>query len=75
MFPHLMRHLHVARRGRNVVERRFSLLEHRALATRYDKFALADRSAVVLQAVTTWTKELSDAPQAELWITQHQMSF
>lgn len=49
-------------RGRNVVERRFNLLEHwRGLATRYDQLAIVHRSAVV-HAVTTWTKALSDAP-------------
>ncbi|KMS83501.1 transposase, partial [Streptomyces regensis] len=30
------------------------------LATRYDKLATIYRSAVVLHAVTTWTKTLSD---------------
>ena len=50
-------------RGRNVVERRFNLLKQwRALATRYDKLAIVYRSAVVLHAVVTWTKTLSDTP-------------
>jgi transposase len=48
-------------RGRNVVERRFNLLKQwRGLATRYDKLAIVYRSAVVLHAVVTWTKALSD---------------
>lgn len=48
-------------RGRNVVERGFNLLKQwRGLATRYDKLATIYRSAVVLHAVTTWTKTLSD---------------
>jgi transposase len=50
-------------RGRNVVERRFNLLKQwRGLATRYDKLAIVYRSAVVLHAVITWTKALSDVP-------------
>ncbi|MEV6903717.1 transposase [Amycolatopsis sp. NPDC051372] len=50
-------------RGRNVVERRFSLLKQwRGLATRYDKWAIVYRSAVVLHAVVAWTKALSDMP-------------
>ncbi len=50
-------------RGRNVVERRFNLLKQwRGLATRYDKLAIVYRSAVVLHAVVTWTKTLSDTP-------------
>ncbi|MFF5985973.1 transposase [Prauserella flavalba] len=50
-------------RGRNVVERRFNLLkQRRGLATRYDKLAIVYRSAVVLHAVITWTKALSDTP-------------
>ncbi|WP_183176445.1 IS5 family transposase [Amycolatopsis bartoniae] len=48
-------------RGRNVVERRFSLLkQRRGLATRYDKLSIVYRAAIVLHAVTTWTKTLSD---------------
>jgi transposase len=50
-------------RGRNVVERHFNLLKQwRGLATRYDKLAIVYRSAVVLHAVVTWTKALSDTP-------------
>ena len=50
-------------RGRNVIERRFNLLEQwRGLATRYDKLAIIYRSAVVLHAVITWIKTLSDTP-------------
>jgi transposase len=50
-------------RGRNVVERGFNLLKQwRGLATRYDKLAIVYRSAVVLHAVITWTKTLSDTP-------------
>lgn len=50
-------------RGRNVAERRFNLLKQwRGLATRYDKLAIVYRSAVVLHAVITWTKTLSDTP-------------
>lgn len=48
-------------RDRNVVERRFNLLKQwRGLSTRYDKLAIVYRSAVVLHAVITWTKVLSD---------------
>lgn len=50
-------------RGRNVVERHFNLLKQwRGLATRYDKLAIVYRCAVVLHAVITWTKALSDMP-------------
>ncbi|WIX78564.1 transposase [Amycolatopsis carbonis] len=50
-------------RGRNVVERRFNLLKQwRGLATRYDKLVIVYRSAVVLHAVVTWAKALSDTP-------------
>jgi transposase len=50
-------------RGRNVVERRFTLLKQwRGLATRYDKLAIVYRSAAVLHAVITWTSALSDTP-------------
>lgn len=49
--------------GRNVVERGFNLLKQwRGLATRFDKLAIVYRSAVVLHAVITWTKALSDMP-------------
>ena len=48
-------------RGRNVIERRFNLLKRwRGLATRYDNLAIVYRSAVILHAMTTWTKALSD---------------
>ena len=47
--------------GRNVIERGFSLLKQwRGIATRYDKLAVVYRSAVVLHAVVTWTKVVSD---------------
>lgn len=50
-------------RGRNVVERSFAVLKQwRGIATRYDKLAMIYRSAVVLHAVVTWTKVLSDTP-------------
>ncbi|MET9001856.1 transposase [Amycolatopsis sp. NPDC004169] len=52
-----------SRGGRNAVERQFNLLKQwRSLATRYDKLAIVDRAAVVLHAVITWTKGLSDTP-------------
>jgi NAD(P)-dependent dehydrogenase (short-subunit alcohol dehydrogenase family) len=38
------------------------LTEREGLATRYDKLAIVYRSAVVLHAVITWTKALSDTP-------------
>ena len=48
-------------RGRNVIERRFNLLKRwRGLAPRYDNLAIVYRSAVILHAMTTWTKALSD---------------
>ncbi|MEV4602926.1 transposase, partial [Amycolatopsis sp. NPDC049253] len=48
-------------RGRNVVERGFNLLKQwRGLATRFDKLAIIYRSAVLLHAVTIWTKTLPD---------------
>ncbi|WP_410633590.1 transposase [Amycolatopsis sp. cmx-4-83] len=51
----------VDHRGRNVVERRFNLLKQwRGLATRYDKLAIVYGSAVVLPAVSTWARALSD---------------
>jgi transposase len=50
-------------RGRNVVERRFcDLKQWRGLATRYDKHAITYRAAVSLNALITWTKQLSDTP-------------
>lgn len=48
-------------RGRNVIERYFNQLKHwRGLATRFDKLATVYRAAIVLHAVITWTKPLSD---------------
>jgi transposase len=50
-------------RGRNVVERGFAVLKQwRGIATRYDKLAVVYRAAIVLHAVVTWTKALSDTP-------------
>lgn len=50
-------------RGRNVVERAFcDLKQWRGLATRYDKHAIAYRAAVSLNAVITWTRQLTDTP-------------
>lgn len=50
-------------RGRNAVERQFCHLKQwRGLATRYDKHAITYRAAVTLNAVITWTRELSDTP-------------
>ncbi len=50
-------------RGRNVVERRFcDLKQWRGLATRYDKHAITYRAAVSLNAVVTWTRQLTDTP-------------
>jgi transposase len=48
-------------RGRNVIERRFNHIKQwRGIATRYDTLATVYRAAVVLNAVITWTKALSD---------------
>jgi transposase len=48
-------------RHRNVIERRFNHFKHwRGIATRYDTLAVVYRAAVVLNAVITWTKALSD---------------
>lgn len=50
-------------RGRNVVERHFGWLKQwRGLATRFDKYAVIYRSAVVLCAIVTWLKALGDTP-------------
>ncbi len=38
------------------------LKQWRGLATRYDKYAIVYRSAVVLNAVIAWSKRLSDMP-------------
>ena len=48
-------------RGRNVIERSFNIIkQRRGIATRYDQLATNHRAAVVLHAVLTWTKALSD---------------
>lgn len=48
-------------RGRNVIERSFNVIKQwRGIATRYDLLATNYRAAVVLHAVITWTKTLSD---------------
>lgn len=50
-------------KNRNVVERRFcNVKQWRGLATRYDKHAINYRAAVNLNAVVTWTQQLSDTP-------------
>jgi transposase len=42
---------------RNVVERSFNLLKQwRALATRYDKYAVIYRAGAVLAAIVTWLR-------------------
>ncbi|MCM3553492.1 transposase, partial [Micrococcus luteus] len=52
-----------AYKGRNVIERQYAHLKQwRGLATRYDKYAIVYRSAVVLNAVLAWSKRLSDMP-------------
>ncbi len=49
--------------GRNVIERQYAHLKQwRGLATRYDKYAIVYRAAVVLNAVLAWSKRLSDMP-------------
>ena len=46
-----------AYRGRNVVERAFNTCKNwRALATRYDKYAVTYRGGVVLAAILTWLR-------------------
>lgn len=58
--PHLDQQIY---KGRNVVERSFALLKQwRALATRYDKLAIAYRAAVVLSACITWLRHIGDTP-------------
>jgi transposase len=48
-------------RSRNVIERSFNHLKQwRGIATRYDTLAVVYRAAVLLNAVITWTKALSD---------------
>lgn len=50
-------------KNRNVIERRYSHIKQwRGLATRYDKYALTYRAAVVLHTVIAWTRHLSDMP-------------
>ncbi|MDK7871100.1 hypothetical protein R0J90_04995, partial [Micrococcus sp. SIMBA_144] len=39
------------------------------LATRYDKYAIIYRAAVVLNAVIAWSKRLSDMPYVLLFVT------
>ena len=52
-----------AYKGRNVIERRHAHLKQwRGLATRYDKYSIVYRAAVVLNAVIAWLKLLSDTP-------------
>ncbi|MGJ5608812.1 IS5 family transposase [Micrococcus sp. V7] len=52
-----------AYKGRNVIERRYAHLKQwRGLATRYDKYSIVYRAAVVLNAVIAWLKLLSDTP-------------
>lgn len=52
-----------AYKGRNVVERAFSLAKQwRGLATRYDKLAVVYRGAVVVCALVTWLRVLGDTP-------------
>ncbi len=49
--------------NRNVIERNYRHLEQwRAIATRYDKHALAYRAAIILHSIIIWTKALSDTP-------------
>ncbi|MCD0174160.1 IS5 family transposase [Micrococcus luteus] len=53
----------IAYKGRNVIERRYAHLKQwRGLATRYDKYSIVYRAAVVLNAVIAWLKLLSDTP-------------
>lgn len=48
-------------KNRNVIERRYCHIKQwRGLATRYDKHAIVYRAAVILNAVITWTRQLSD---------------
>ena len=52
-----------AYKGRNLIERQYAHLKQwRGLATRYDKYAIVYRAAVVLNAVIAWSKQLSDMP-------------
>ena len=46
-----------AYKGRNVIERAFSLMKQwRGLATRYDKLAVTYRAGVVIAAILTWLR-------------------
>lgn len=46
-----------AYKGRNVVERAFNAVKNwRALATRYDKYALTYRGGVILAAILAWLR-------------------
>lgn len=55
-----------AYKGRNVIERQYAHLKQwRGLATRYDKYAIIYRAAVVLNAVIAWSKRLSDMPYGQ----------
>lgn len=48
---------------RNVVERNFTIFKQwRALATRYDNFALTYRGGAVFRAVSIWLTALGDTP-------------
>lgn len=50
-------------RNRNVIERRYCHIKQwRGLSTRYDKLAIVYRAAVILNAVISWTRQLSDTP-------------
>ncbi|WP_376741758.1 IS5 family transposase [Micrococcus luteus] len=52
-----------AYKGRNLIERQYAHLKQwRGLATRYDKYAIVYRAAVVLSAVIAWSRLLSDTP-------------
>ncbi|MCV7455810.1 ATP-binding cassette domain-containing protein, partial [Micrococcus luteus] len=44
------------------------LKQWRGLATRYDKYAIVYRSAVVLNAVIAWSKRLSDMPYVDRFV-------
>lgn len=55
-------------KGRNVVERSFSLSKQwRGLATRYDKLAITYRAAAVLHACIRWLRLLGDTPYFNPW--------
>ncbi|MET3680196.1 hypothetical protein ABIB16_000513 [Micrococcus sp. UYEF5] len=50
--------------GRNVIERQDAHLQQwPGLASTYDKYAIVDRAAVVLNAVLAWSTALSDTPE------------